>query len=99
MIKIKPLLPVLKEKKRYILFEADSKMSDEDIKADLRGFIGDFGLAKAGLRFIKHKNNKEIIQVNNKSLDEIRAGLALINKTRIRTLKVSGTINKLNKIV
>ena len=108
VIKIKPLLPVLKEKKRYILFEIDSsnKMAniDKEIQMQLRSFIGDMGLARAGLKFVKNKDNKGIIQVNHKSVDEIKTGLALIKDidaapVRIRTLKVSGIINKLNNLI
>ena len=104
VVKIRPLLPVLKEKKRYLLYEIDSKekMSNANntIEKELRGFVGDLGLAKAGLKFIKQKDNKGIIKVNNKSVDEIKTGLMLIkeinnNPARVSTLKVSGVINKL----
>lgn len=71
------------------------------IEENLRNFIGDLGLAKAGFRFIKTSENKGILQTDNKSLDTIRAGLALIKEidkthVRIRTLKVSGILNKLS---
>ncbi len=108
VVKIKPLLPVLKEKKRYVLYQIDSENKTGDvqkqIESELRGFIGDLGLARAGLRFIKNKGNKGIIQVNNKYVDEVKAGLALINEinnnpVRFRTLKVSGVINKLNELM
>ena len=101
VVKIKPLLPVLKEKKRYLLFEINSEniLSNSKIESELRRFIGDLGLAVAGLRFVKNKKNKGIIQANNKSVDKIKAGLALIKESRIRTLKVSGVINKLNNLM
>jgi len=95
--KIKNLLPTLKENKRYILYEIKSEKKIGDtmglIEDSLRGFIGDVGLARAGLRFIKSKGNRGIMQVNNKSLDYVRAGLATIvdlkgDRARIRTLKV-----------
>ena len=72
---------------------------EDYIQSGLRNFIGDLGLAKAGLKFISKKSNKGILQVNNKSLNEVRTGLALINEVNdvpvsIRTLKVSGVVNK-----
>ena len=99
MIRIKPLLPTLKENKRYILYEIRSKdkMNNHQkiIQEEIRNFIGDLGIAKAGLRFLKRKNNKGILQVNAKSVHEVKTGLALIKKFNVRTVKVSGMINKL----
>ena len=102
MVKIKTILSTLKEKKRYVLYEIESKRkmnNQQVIQEGLKNFIGDLGLAKAGLQFIKSKNNRGIFQVTNKSLNEVRTGLALIqdseNPIRIKTLKVSGMINKL----
>lgn len=103
MIKIKSLLPVLKDKKRYILYEIDSKnkMNNPNnvIKSKLREFIGDLGLARSGIKFINYKNNKGILQINNKSVDEIKTGLSLIDeinhqKVRFRSVRVSGVLNK-----
>jgi len=105
VIKIKALLPTLKDKKRYVLYEISSmgniKNHEKFMKEKIGSFIGDLGIARAGLRFIKSKNNRGVIQVNNKYVDEIRAGLALVQEinnkpVRIRTVKVSGIINKLN---
>mgnify|MGYP001579176567 FL=1 len=104
MRKIKSLLPTLKENKRYILYEIDSmkKIQNQEniIKQELRGFIGDLGLAKAGLKFIKQKENRGIIQVTSQSLNDVKTGLSLISNEqdpiRIRTIKVSGVINKLS---
>ena len=104
MVNIRSLLPVLKEKKRYILYECDAsnKINNIQIEQELRGFIGDLGLAKANLKFIKSNNNRGILQVNHHFVHEIKAGLALINQInnnqiRMRTIKVSGVINKLKR--
>ena len=107
VIKIRSLLPVLKEKKRYILYQIDGlnkSVNSVHIENGIRSFIGDLGLAKAGLMFIKNKNNRYIVKVNNKSVSEIRTGLSLIKKidnnpVRIRTLKVSGVVNKLKELI
>ena len=108
MIKIKALLPILKENKRYILYEVTSKSKMSSINNyifnELRSFLGDLGLAKAGLKFVINRGNKGILQVNNKFVDEVKTGLASIHninneKVNIRTLKVSGLINKVNNII
>ena len=108
VITIQSLLPVLKERKRYLLYQMDSTMNmvpqQDLIEHELRGFVGDLGLAKAGLRFISQKKNRGIIQVNHTSVDDIKTGLALIRKmnnspVRITTIKVSGVVNKLNRVL
>ena len=108
VIKIRTLLPVLKENKRYILYEIDSKSKMNNpsniIKTKLREFIGDLGLARAGLKFMDYKNNKGILQINNKSINDIKTGLSLIDeinnqKVRFRAVKVSGVLNKVKEMV
>lgn len=98
MIKIKNLLPSLKERKRYILYQINKKMDKYEIERNLKDFIGELGLAKSGLRFIKHQGEKGIIQVNHNFVDHVKTGLALIYKPdiMIRTVKVSGSLRRLN---
>ncbi|MFH1592310.1 MAG: Rpp14/Pop5 family protein [Candidatus Woesearchaeota archaeon] len=98
--KIKSLLPSLKENKRYVLYEIMSKNKimgnhQKILEEEIRGFIGDLGIARAGLKFIKSKENKGILQVNHKSVHEVKTALALIDRFNVRTVKVSGMINKL----
>ena len=99
VIKIKNLLPSLKERKRYILYKISKKMEKYDIERALKEFVGELGNAKAGLRFIKHEGEKGIIQVNHKFVDEIKTGLALIYRPdlMIRTVRVSGSLNNLKE--
>ncbi len=96
VVRIKTLLPVLKEIKRYILYEilSHGKMYSYQkiIQSELKGFIGDLGIARAGLNFITHKGSRGILQVNHRYVDEIKTGLALIDAFNIRTVKVSGTV-------
>lgn len=101
MIRIKNLLPSLKERKRYILYRTNKKMDKEEIENSLKLFIGELGFARSGLRFIKHENDKGIIQVNHNFVDEVKTGLALIYRSdlMIRTLKVSGTLNSLKEVI
>ncbi len=92
VIKIKPILPSLKEKKRYILYEG--KLSRNAIKQGIKDFIGEYGMAKAGIMFIKSKNNKGIVKTNVKWLEQVKTALSLM-KTRVKPVKVSGTLKKL----
>ncbi len=103
----KPLRPSLREKKRYIVFEIDSRhdftakqAKDAAISSCLR-YIGEFGTAKANPYFINnvYKSNKGIIRVNNKAVEPVRACLAMVDsidnkKAMIRTLGISGILKK-----
>ena len=104
------LLPALKQKKRYVVFEilSDAKYSEKEIKeiisSPTKEFLGDYGLAKAGIMFIKHKNNKFIIKVNHKYVDQLIAAMILIKKIKnkaviVKSLTTSGTIKKANNYV
>lgn len=92
VIKIKPILPSLKEKKRYILYEG--KASRNSLKQGIRAFIGDLGMAQAGIMFIKSKNDKGIIRTDVKWVDKVKTSLSLM-KPRVQPVKVSGTLKKL----
>ena len=59
-------------------------------------------MSKAGVMILVNKENKGIIRVNHKHVDEVKVALALINNynndaIKIETVKVSGVINKLVK--
>ncbi len=101
-IKEKPILPSLREKKRYILFETISKnkIKSEDIKKAISGkclaFLGELGCAKAGIMIVK----PNVIKVNTKYVNDVRTTLALIEKINnenvvVKTIKVSGILKKL----
>jgi len=71
---------------------------------ELKTIVGELGLARSGLRFIKSKNNRGILQINHNALNETKTALSLINninneKVNIRTLKVSGVLNKLKQAI
>lgn len=102
---MKKILPSLKEKKRYIVFEvvSEKSFSSESIKKavneTLKSFLGDLGLAKAGVMFVDCKENKGIIRTEVKELDNVKAGLTLVKdinkeKALIKTIGVSGILNK-----
>lgn len=103
---LKALLPSLRERKRYLVFKLISKTDIKDfnavkteIKDSLKNLIGDLGMAKADIRFIKEKNNKGVIMINHTFLDHLRAGLALVEKVKevpviICSIAASGTVKK-----
>ena len=103
------LLPSLKQKKRYIVFEIVSKQSfsalevKTEVEKALLLFLGQLGVAKASPLFLKekYKNNRFIVKVNNSYVDECKAALLLIKKIKdtpvmIKSLITSGTIKKAN---
>ena len=108
--KLKPILPSLREKKRYLVFEIISKEKIRDfnivsnaIHHHILQFLGQFGAAKAGIIVLGNKWNPEIqrgiIKIGHKHIDEVKASLALAgsidNKEVIfRSLGVSGILRK-----
>ncbi len=109
---MKPLLPTLKERKRYILFEVNPKIGveKEEVKKQVTKaclqFLGELGMAKAGIQFLpetyKKSSGKGVIRVGHKHVDETKAALALIKeingkKVSFNALKVSGLLDKVKK--
>jgi len=108
--KLKPILPSLREKKRYLVFEVISKErigNFENISGAISHFIlqflGQLMAAKAGIIMLNNKWDsglqRGIIKVNHKYVDAVKAALALatkINNTEIiiRSLGVSGILRK-----
>ena len=108
--KLKPVLPSLREKKRYLVFEVISKEkinNTEDISnaiwhASLQ-FLGKLGTAKAGIIVLNNKWDAEhqrgIIKVSHKHVDAVKAALTFadkINNTDVifRSIGVSGILRK-----
>ncbi|MBN2111768.1 ribonuclease P protein component 2 [Candidatus Woesearchaeota archaeon] len=110
---IKPVLPTLREKKRYLAFEIVSKSKIKDFSqvsgafwGSLLSFAGELGAAKAGMIVMQDKFNsttqKGVIRINHKYVDYLRASLALVkqiegNDVIVRSLTVSGMLNKAAK--
>ncbi len=103
--KIKPILPSLREKKRYLGFELMQKGAKSDFKAvsaeimrNASKLIGDLSLANAQIHIFPEKFNGKtgIIKVNNKYLDHLKASMAL-SSIQIRSVAVSGMLNKIEK--
>ena len=103
---MKPLLPSLREKKRYVVFEVLTKKNitnfpEKEIKQAFLQLFGEFGLGEAGLIFLqnKYKNNKGIIKVNHKNIDKLKASFCIITKINnqkatVKSVGVSGTLKK-----
>ncbi len=108
--KLKPVLPSLRGKKRYLVFEVISKESIKDINAVSNAIahyslqlLGQLGTAKAGIMVLNNKWHSEsqrgIIKVSHKHVDALRSSLALADKVEgkaviFRSLGVSGILNK-----
>ena len=102
---MKPLLPSLREKKRYLVFEVISKekltsMPNKEIEESMRKLHGEIGLGCVGLIFLKNKWNKMlqrgIIKVNYKYVDKLKSSLCSFHKrdTIMKSVGVSGILKK-----
>lgn len=107
---LKPLLPSLKEKKRYLAFEIVSKSKikafsevSKAIWASTLSYAGTKGTAKMGIWVFPETYNPEkqrgLIRVGHKHLEELKAALALITLIEqqpaiIRSIGASGILAK-----
>lgn len=109
-MKIKPILPSLREKKRYLAFEIISHdpisftSANNAIYDNCFSYIGELGMSRAGVLILndKYKNNKGIIRVNHKNVDNLKSSLMIIKDINkqdviVRTLGVSGILKKANE--
>jgi len=96
---MKVILPTLKERNRYLVYEIKSKKSFSDIKKELKKatlqFLGEFEYAKANILILDDfKKSRGIIKVNNKYVDKVKVALMLIKTFTVETKGVSGTLKK-----
>ncbi|HLC95875.1 MAG TPA: Rpp14/Pop5 family protein [Candidatus Nanoarchaeia archaeon] len=110
MPKLKPLLPSLREKKRYIAFEviSEGKIGSADsvehaIFGSLLKLVGEKGAATAGIIMLKDRYNPEtqrgILRTSTKGLKDSKQALTLIDSIEkkeviVKTLGVSGILKK-----
>lgn len=106
--KMKPLLPSLKERKRYLVFEVVSKSKLPDfsqisktLKNTCSRFLGEIGMAKAGFYIMKDKSckNKGIIRMNHNMVDSVKAALTMVKDIGgvdvvVQSRGVSGILKK-----
>jgi len=108
-MKMKAMLPTLKERKRYLAFEVIAPRKIQDFKLVLQKieqssleFLGKSGFEKAGLIGIDKWNNtlqRGLFRVNHKHVDDLRASLTLIKEINdqnviVRSVGVSGILKK-----
>lgn len=97
---MKRLLPSLREKKRYIVFEYDKTMDTKKITTivenALERFLGILGMSKANPVVMEDKflDGQGIIRINHAFKDEVIVGLSLIEETSVRVIGVSGILKK-----
>ncbi|HHE36466.1 MAG TPA: hypothetical protein ENL16_01475 [Candidatus Woesearchaeota archaeon] len=108
--KVNPLKPSMREKKRYVAYEI---MSDKPVRGGDKALIrrinellGVFSTSKAGVMSVKYNNARQrgVLRVDRKFVDHIRSCFVMIKhlnneEVLIRTLRVSGMINKLKDII
>jgi ribonuclease P/MRP protein subunit POP5 len=110
MAKLKPILPALREKKRYLAFEIVSKSKiksfssvSQAIWQGMLSFNGTRGAAQAGLWLLPEKYNADmqrgIARVNHKAVDALKAGMVTVQEIDatpaiVRSIGVSGSLKK-----
>lgn len=108
--KLKPILPSLREKKRYLVFEVISKEKINNAEHVSNAvwhcsqqLLGQLGTAKAGIMVLNNKWNPElqrgIIKVSHKHVDAVKAALTFATEVDnanviFRSLGVSGILRK-----
>ena len=94
------LLPTLKEKKRYLVYEVSEAITNhKEIIDQTNSLLGIFEGAKAGLQLIVGEGKRGIIRVTSQYSDKLRFCMALIEKlgnkkVNLKTIYVSGLLNK-----
>jgi len=108
--KTKPLLPSLRERKRYLAYEIISEQRFYDaveiskaISDAAKEFLGALLTAKAGILTLDDQFNsnlqKGILRVNHKRLDDLKSSLIFIKKIKesdviVRSIGASGILKK-----
>ncbi|HDH41146.1 MAG TPA: ribonuclease P protein component 2 [Candidatus Altiarchaeales archaeon] len=103
----KQLLPTLRERNRYIAFEviSDSDIGREDVVkaiwSSVLRFLGELNASRTSLWVMDWNDEKRegILKVNHKSVDEVKAALALVKeidgkRVIFHILGISGTVRK-----
>lgn len=107
---LKTLLPSLKERKRYLVFEVISKNGVKSFSSvsntiwqKTKELIGEIGIAKSGIWLLPDKWNEKtqqgVIKVSHKYTDHVKASLATIKeiegkKVIVKSVGLSGILKK-----
>lgn len=108
MAKLKRLLPTLRERKRYLVFEilSDKKIEQAEmvrkaVDKAMLNYVGTRGAAQAGMLFLKDKyqRQKGMIKVNHKHVDTLKNAMMFIThiddaEVAFRSVGTSGMIKK-----
>ena len=113
MEKMKPVIPTLKEKKRYIAFEiisdkpiAGFSAASKAIWKACLGFMGEMGTGKAGIWLVpemyNEKRQRGIIRTNNKMAEQVKASFMFVRKISrqnviVKSRGMSGMLTKAYK--
>jgi ribonuclease P/MRP protein subunit POP5 len=110
-MRLKPLIPSLREKKRYVAYQVKSadylekRDAEQAIEKEILSLIGTLGTANASLLFLKDwDQNKGIVKVQPKYVDYLKASFALISNVNgkqatIESIGVSGMVGNLRRQV
>ncbi len=103
---MKPILPSLREKKRYMVYQVISKQpvkfkeTQQAIEKEVTKTLGTLEMAKANFTILPDwSGQKGLIKVNNKYVNKVRTAMMFlrnINKAKAITkiVRISGTIKK-----
>jgi ribonuclease P/MRP protein subunit POP5 len=105
MVNGKPLLPTLRSKKRYVVYEtmSESEFLHRDvhlaIEESFKRCFGIFEHSKAGIVDCMYMKNKGILKINHNYVDKLRMSMAMITRIGqkeliLRTVKISGILKK-----
>ena len=103
------LLPSLKEKRRYVVFEvlSDAPVLRDDVydtvSSHVKDFVGTLGFSRAGIQFVPErwdgKRQRGVVRVCHTSVDTLKASFSLISHVKnqqviIHSVGVSGILSK-----
>lgn len=108
MVGIKPVMPSLREKKRYLVFEVLAKRRIAEPSSIRRAvynsmlqLYGEMGAADAGLIMLDFNASSQrgIVKVSNKCVNSLKASLSLIKNVNaepatLKSVGISGTLRK-----
>jgi ribonuclease P/MRP protein subunit POP5 len=108
---MKPLLPTLKERQRYLVYEVITANSighdiSDPLLQSIASVLGVFGMAEAGVLSVSYDQATQtgILRCNHDQVGRVRAALVMTThlgrqQVLIRTLGVSGMIGKAKRFL
>ena len=106
------LLPTLRQKKRYIVFEivgavgvGSFRLEDvsQAVMIQMHDFIGTLGMSRSGVIFVKERYVPPffVLRCNHTAVDDVKSGVILIKKIKnspviIRSVSVSGSLSNVS---